>query len=441
MPMSDGAQGHPSALAPYWIGRCGEATKWAASGFGLRERNPPRSQQAAMSVTTCNHDRMETLPGADDAGPYLRSTCLRDFGPALTDPVGQGFRIPVERDRVPVPRLLKAALVIAGFPAYGPGEKVEWWVTFTYRGHACTLAHQKFGVRLFVHTDDGEASASRLAEDVMRKLVAAVRTVERLVLDAAPVLLGRGDATVTNQHSTLRRAYDYFRARAEQPEVVSDVRTDYPTPPPGLNFASSFLSGKAVMAINSFNDLVAAITAYLSALEHALVLALPFRDFDPEREDLTKLIGARWGDKWVRLLGKEDEANDYRARLTEAVERWRNPYAHGGFEKGHGSTIFLHAPIAGAIPIGLTNVRTSPRFTLFPASESDIEGVFTLFDELDTWLSIQIPEAMEWITSALDVRFDLAFREDLDEAIRLGRFDRFLRYHEGQQEQADNMDY
>jgi len=67
--------------------------------------------------------------------------------------------------------------------------------------------------------------------------------------------------------------------------------------------------------------------------------------------------------------------------------------------------------------------------------------VFTLFDELDMWLSVQLPEAMEWITSGLDVRFDRAFGEDLRRAIAEDTFDRFVRYHEGRLEQADNMDY
>ena len=43
----------------------------------------------------------------------------------------------------------------------------------------------------------------------------------------------------------------------------------------------SFKSGKIQMQLNAFHDMVAAITAYLSLLEHELVLALAFIDFDP----------------------------------------------------------------------------------------------------------------------------------------------------------------
>ncbi len=39
---------------------------------------------------------------------------------------------------------------------------------------------------------------------VMKKLRSSVRTVEHLILDAAPELLGKGHATVVNQHQSLR---------------------------------------------------------------------------------------------------------------------------------------------------------------------------------------------------------------------------------------------
>jgi hypothetical protein len=50
-------------------------------------------------------------------------------------------------------------------------------------------------------------------------------------------------------------------------------------------------------------------------------------------------------------IARDKEAAHYLGRLTAVVERWRNPYSHGGFEKGHGATVYLHAPGVGAVPI------------------------------------------------------------------------------------------
>lgn len=63
------------------------------------------------------------------------------------------------------------------------------------------------------------------------------------------------------------------------------------------------------------------------------VLALPFRGFDPDNDSLTTLIGARWGVKYSRILGSNDNvAARFRDRLTGVIETWRNPYTQGGFE-------------------------------------------------------------------------------------------------------------
>lgn len=342
-------------------------------------------------------------------------------------------------DEAPVPALLKYTLSLIGLTAHGPGEKVAWWVNFTYKGEWCELAHEKFGVRLYVWTEASEDEARKTQAEVAKKLRSSMRTVETLILTSAPDLLGQGRATVVNQHHSLRRAYEYFRERALNPHVIEDEVTVHENV--GSGRGVSFRSGEIQMKMNAFHDLVAAISAYVSLLEHDLVLALAFSDFDPAKDDLTKVIGDRWGEKFQRVLGKEGDAARLRPRLTDVVERWRNPYSHGGFEKGHGATIYLHTPGVGAVPVGLTGVRKSPLFTLLPASESDIGGVFDLLDEIDRWLECELPDAMQWINSGLAVRFDEDFRQEAAAAIQAGRFDRFVEMHEYRQDMIDNMDY
>ena len=345
------------------------------------------------------------------AGEHLSKTSLRDIGPPI--PHGErnydlpSYRVTLMPQEAPIPVLLRHALTLIGIPHYGPGEKVAWWVAFTYKGYPCELAHQKFGLRLRIGGDLTEDQAGDLLTELRKKLGSAVKIVEGLLAETASDTLNAGHVTVVNQHQQLRLAYDYFRGRATNPDVVDDVSES------GTNeFGSwsSFLLGKNVMAVNAFHDLVAAISAFVSSLEHDLVLALPFLDFDPTVDDLTQIIGDRWGEKWRRVVGHSDpEAVRLRERLATVVERWRNPYSHGGFEKGHGATIYLHTAGLGALPIGLSGIRDSPMFSFHAASDTDIGGVFALFDEIDAYLGKSIPHAMEWIGSGLDVRFDAAF--------------------------------
>lgn len=340
----------------------------------------------------------------------------------------------------PIPVLLRHALALIGIPHSGPGEKVAWWVTFTYKGYPCELAHQKFGLRLRVGGDLTEKQASDLLAEMRKKLVSAVKTVEGLLAETASDTLNAGNVMVVNQHRQLRRAYDYFRERAINPDVIEDVM-ERGTSESG-NW-STFLLGKNVMALHAFHDLVAAISAFVSSLEHDLVLALPFLDFDPTTDDLTKIIGDRWGEKWRRVVGHSDpEAVRLRERLADVVERWRNPYSHGGFEKGHGATIYLHTPGLGALPVGLSGVRDSPLFLFHAASETDIEGVFDLFDEIDAYLAKSFPHAMAWIESGLDVRFDAEFMAQVVGCLEsVGGVEGLIDAHAYRADMIANMDY
>jgi hypothetical protein len=184
--------------------------------------------------------------------------------------------------------------------------------------------------------------------------------------------------------------------------------------------------------------------AYISLLEHHMVLALPFHGFDPSKHSLEKFIGVRWGDKYGQVfdLTRKDDKHYY-DRLVEVVERWRNTHSHGGFEKGHGSTVYLHYEGVGAIPVGLSSATERVGTFFMPAIDEDINHVFELFDEFDAWLSDKrMCFAMDWIDAGLDVRFDPAFRAELVEAMESPeRFSSYLEYKEYRAALHMNMDY
>ncbi|HET6294439.1 MAG TPA: hypothetical protein VFG33_13735 [Kribbella sp.] len=386
---------------------------------------------------------MEELPGAGRAGELLKTRALRDFGPWQQSdkeiPAVSGRRLALPPDQVPVPLLLKYALELIGLEAYGPAEKVAWWIEFAYKGDLCQLSHEKFGVRLALWSHAPEEVANRTLNQIAGKLRSATRTVEHLIADAAPEILGHGAATVVNQHHSLQRAYQYFRDRALSPDVIESEQTTWDLE--GGGTGTSFIDGPGRMRMNAFHDLVAALTAYLSLLEHDLVLALAFTDFDPEEDNLTKIIGDRWSEKFARVLGNQGEAAQLRQRLAEVVERWRNPYSHGGNDKRHGASIYLHAAGIGAVPVGLTKIRDSPLFTFVPADETDVDSVFALLDEIDTWIDAKLTDALQWIREGLAVPFSEAFREEAAAARTAGVFAEFVRYHSYRQDMIDNMDF
>lgn len=335
------------------------------------------------------------------------------------------------------------ALKLAGLERFGPGEKVAWWVSFVREGVRYELAHQKFGLRLRIA--GGGMSESEIETRLMltkKKLVSATKVVEKGINANTDRLVDSGDATVVNQHRRLERAYEYFRDRALNPTVVEDEHIEV-KPEDGLGISGwSFTSGAAVMQLNSTHDVVAAITAFLSRLEHDLVLSLPFAGFDPSNDRLLGFIGQRWGMKYERVLGKTGQAKVYLDKLVDVMERWRNTYTHGGFEKGNETTVYAHVPDVGALPIGVSSLRGRSFLSLPNATEVSIRDVFALFDEFDEWFATAAPQASAWIQSGLDVRFDDRFR-DLVQSLSddPDGFQRYIDYAGYQVDQAMNMDY
>jgi hypothetical protein len=335
------------------------------------------------------------------------------------------------------------ALQLAGLERFGPEEKVAWWVPFVREGVRYEVAHQKFGLRLRIASDGlSEAEVDSRLMLTKKKLISATKVVEKGINKVTDQLVDSGDATVVNQHNRLQRAYDYFRDRALNPTIVEDERTLI-EPGGELHISGwTFRSGAAVMQVNATHDVVAAISAFLSRLEHDLVLALPFAGFDPAKDHLLDFIGQRWGLKYERVFGKTGQAKVYLDKLIDVVERWRNTYTHGGFEKGNETTVYAHVPGVGALPIGLSSMRERSFLSLPNASDVTIRDVFALFDEFDEWFVTAAPQASAWIQSGLSVRFDAAFRSLVhslaDDPDGLQRYIDYVSYEE---DRAVNMDF
>ncbi|WP_130841906.1 hypothetical protein [Corynebacterium neomassiliense] len=382
----------------------------------------------------------------ENAAKHLSRTSLRDFGPPVpTDDKAATYATHVLKimpHEAPLPVLLRHALDLIGIPHHGPWEKVAWWVEFQYQGHSCSLSYEKFGLRLRVRGDLTKERADRILLEIRKKLNTAGRTVEKLLSKKAHNAINSGNVTVANQYRRLRRAYDYFRQRAVNPDFVEDIHEQME----GDGIVKSWshhVCGKSVMDLNASHDLVASISAYLSVLEHCFVLILPFHDFDPSSDELTQIIGDRWGDKWRRVIGVSDkESKRLRERLGEVVEQWRNPYSHGGFEKGYGATVYVHMEGLGALPVGMSSILDSPRFSFFPLSETDLSKVFGLFDDIDAYLVRTFPHAMAWIESGLDVRFDEEFISQVSHSIEnYGNVKKLIEIQSYLDDRAANMDY
>ena len=322
-------------------------------------------------------------------------------------------RVRIAPKELPVPGLLLFLLTrIIGLRDLGPDEKTAWHVPMGFRGHRVTIANQKFGLRLYIHPnkDSGE-SAEDVGREVVRRLAKALGIVGREVLaDYAAEQIAEGRVTVANQSHRLRAMYEHFRAGADSAFAESAAPPNPPVPSGERAAAAGLFAGineKIRQEQIGAWETLAAVNAYFSVLEHELVLVSAFSDVDPTNGGLQELLGDGWGRKFKKLFDIVDkEAKGVHDRLHEIAEMWRNPYSHGGFEKGN-AAVWFHLEGIGAVPGRLSEIRSPPHFELFPVQLEGFQTICDAFDATDRWLrSGRYAAAFTWVASGNDVVFD-----------------------------------
>jgi hypothetical protein len=320
------------------------------------------------------------------------------------------WRFPVDRQRLPVPDIVRLVFSYLGSINLGRAEKLAWEHTFRVDGVPCSIASQKFSISLYIGAEAvaDEAEAEALSGRIVGAVIAGQRVIERDVLrPLADAQMRQGNITIRNQYHSLRRAYSYFREGATL-AYAGDGRL----PNAESKIAAMFYQAERH---EGWWNTFAMVTAYFSLIEHVFVGCLSFADFDPTNENVTEFIGSKWGEKYNRIFGSSSGGEVSRKfhELRSISESYRNAYGHGGFDRA-GSTVSFHVPGLGAIPATLSDIRTSPHFNFVPVTEQDFESICTTFDEFDNWLaSGEHANALAWIERGLDYRFDAEFRTSI----------------------------
>jgi hypothetical protein len=373
---------------------------------------------------------------------------LRDFGPPSEGHPGfvysqlSAVQVDVTRDRLPVIAALHLIMrLLIGSHDLGRAEKLAWEYVFTFRGRACSLAQQKFGLRLYLEPWDGADDAAD-ANEIVSKLSAASRLLERnLLRSLIDTQVGESRIIVHNQVGQLRGMYEYFRRLAEAAYAGDGILAKSFDE----KHEGTFIAAFRPMAEQQegFFATVAMITAYFSLLEHLFVFALAFTNFDPAQESLKEFIGDRLLDKFKRLfdLAQDRMAGGYYERLHDVAEKWRNPYDHDGFDK-RGGALSINVPDLGTIPLMLSDIRSHPTFHFLPTRENSFDEVATLFDELDAWLrQSQVGPGIAWANEGLNISFEPERLDDMRKAVATGTFDELLTRVSNIADRETNMEW
>lgn len=323
-------------------------------------------------------------------GPAPRETVLSD--PAVEVRIGWGE--PLE------PWQLYMMLVdVIGCPDWGRWEKVAWTAPLMCGDTRVVFEHRKFGLFARLHGEAGSGDAKLLVDRVLRQLEKGWEVVRRRVVQ--PMLdesVEVGAVTIPNKYLYYVDMFEHLRRRAD--ESAAKIAAAGPvTTAEGAGVTVSFPA--AIHARESEYEAHAALFAFFGLIEHLLVIAVAFADFEPSRGNLNGFLGATWSEKFRRLVDVNDPANQraYETLRTLADEN-RNPAAHGSVER-RSTNLDADLPGYGSIPQGVGDIGKRSKYTfklqvppsLFPFALLDVGAG----DQADGWRAIDA--ILDWIES------------------------------------------
>ena len=153
-----------------------------------------------------------------------------------------------------------------------------------------------------------------------------------------------------------------------------------------------------------YNSL-AMIDSYFSRLEHILVLALPFSKNNKEY-DIKKFIGEFWFKKYSEVFDlNNQDSKRIHDELNLIKEKYRNTFAHGGFEK-KGQSFHFHLENYGVVPATMSDYKNSVHFNFIPLNESEFENICLFFDVVDNFFKENLEASWMFCNSGLDLIMD-----------------------------------
>jgi hypothetical protein len=380
---------------------------------------------------------------------------LIKFGSSISDlpqdeKPRRGIKFKVDRADLPIPAVARAVLLLLGAKDYGRSEKTAFELAFSFDGVPCLFALRKFGldVAAWLPEDASDDDKAAFSDRFIKTLQRLIRIAETdIFYPAIKREIASGELGVTNNAGSLHRQYKYFREGAllgfdkkgrmqpPEPEVGNgDGVDDW-----GKQFAYDFNSDSAAKTEGSFNA-SAMVNSYFSYLEHYLSIVLPFTEIDLKSFDLQRFFGDSWSAKFKTVIDISDPNTKLiYDRLVHVSETYRNPLAHGGWDK-RGPTASVRVEGLGRMPLLLSGIERTVGFRMEAVASDDFAEICELFDEAEELLKGPLlGNGPVWIGWGFDVFFDAKERA----AYHSGpdAFERHMSRRSDAWERAVNMDW
>lgn len=251
---------------------------------------------------------------------------------------------------------------LLGFKDMGQWEKVAWAIPATINGTTLMIEYRKMGLGIFLKDAADEAAAEAAAKCIHAGVKAAEPYFESLA-DAA----ARGSAL--NVNSNARELYerftyfaDRYAAKSAEAKTRKDERIETEMPKSeGVTHAVSVWFPSLELLHEARWYATAAIEAFYSWTEHVFILAAILKGKIATGEDVAKVAGAEWKEKFKLVLDINDaDTKKFYDRLLTLRTQVRNFVAHGAFGK-NGQALSFHSS-TGAVPLLLPHRQNKDHF-------------------------------------------------------------------------------
>ncbi len=339
---------------------------------------------------------------------------LKDFTPDLNanvhwSDVTEGNPVELKPESVPSPYIVFIIFpILKEYPHIRRCEKIAWEIPLQYKGTSFMLAHRKFGFQ--IRSINGTPEQAQLAQKAIYRIGKAISTAEEMLQPIIRSQVNCGAITLANDYHHLRRRCEYFREQAKEhlQEVnePEDSEDSCITIQEKLNADSARYNRDVERKQRAGYYAFGMIDSYFSLLEHVLVLVKPFVHLNGTESNLADFIGSNWGDKFNAIfdIGSNQRAKQIYDSLIAIKEAYRNPSAHGNFQKAGGS-LHVHIPSVGAIPMQMSKSKNDLRFSFTKGQE--FAEVCAKLDEVDLFLDEnETSFGMIFVKSGAEVAFD-----------------------------------
>ena len=367
-------------------------------------------------------------------------------------------QVRIPHSALPLPEIARAVSILIGAEDRGRSEKTAFEILSSFEGTPFVFASRKFGPDLNVWLPEGAPDSA--ADDLADRMLAALKRLTKIaevdVFDPAiRASVDAGDLVLKNNAGALRSQYHYFRdgavigfegkGRLQKPLPDREHVGDLDDPGEDIhrllqqNWHTARMKDLALKE-GSFNA-SSMVNAYFSYLEHYLSLATAFTDLEPPSLAITKFLGDSWAAKFKTVfdVSRLAEAKALYDRLLHVAETYRNPLAHGGWDK-RGPTASVTLEGIGRVPLMISGFENTVGFRLDVFNPDGFDDVCEIFDDVDALLAtIGNGNAHEWISTGFDVSFETRHRSKYRSSAV--EFHEYLDWNEQMWERDVNMDW